>query len=58
MERKRDKQLNIRCTERELDMLAALAEADGLSVSDWVRQSIRKAYKRAFPSERSEERRT
>ncbi len=36
--------LNVRVTDEEGEMLKALAEAQGLSASDVVRQMIRRAY--------------
>ena len=48
-ERKRARVLNVRLAEEETTMLAALAEQDGLSVSDWVRRAIRTSFRRAFP---------
>ena len=44
----RDKNLNVRVSDEELQMLAELAEHDGLTVSDWLRQTFRKAYRRVF----------
>jgi uncharacterized protein (DUF1778 family) len=37
----RTKALNVRLVQAEADMLAALAEREGMSVSDWVRTTIR-----------------
>ncbi len=38
---KREHLLNVRMHEAEGRMLSALAEADGITVSEWVRNSIR-----------------
>ncbi|HEX7668382.1 MAG TPA: hypothetical protein VF395_02305 [Polyangiaceae bacterium] len=48
-ERKRERVLNVRLTEEETTMVAALAEQDGLNVSDWVRRTIRTTFRKAFP---------
>jgi uncharacterized protein (DUF1778 family) len=40
----RPKNLNVRLTEEEDRMLAAVAEHQGLSVSDAIRQYIRRAF--------------
>lgn len=40
----RDKNLNVRASAAEMKMLAAVADAMGLSGSDVVRQLIRQAY--------------
>lgn len=45
----RDKMLNIRISEDEDRMLKALAEHQGMSISDVVRQYIRRAFAEAFP---------
>jgi len=47
--RKRGRVLNVRLTEEETTMVAALAEQDGLNVSDWVRRTIRTSFRKAFP---------
>jgi len=47
-ERKRTKHLNVRLTDEETRMLEALAQNDGLSISDWIRQSVRHAFRRTF----------
>jgi hypothetical protein len=41
--------VNVRMTDDEAEMLKALAEREGLSASDIVRQYIRKAHAKAFP---------
>ncbi len=35
--------VNVRMTEEEYEMLTAVTEANGLSMSDWLRQAFRKA---------------
>jgi uncharacterized protein (DUF1778 family) len=45
----RDKMLNIRISDDEDRMLKALAEYTGLSISDVIRQYIRRAFAEAFP---------
>ena len=45
----RDKKLTIRIAAEEIAMLAALAEADGVSQSDYVRLFIRRAHAERFP---------
>jgi hypothetical protein len=49
VERQREKTWNVRVTEQENEMLQALAEHQGLSVSDVLRQLVRRAYAQAFP---------
>jgi len=49
VERKRERVLNVRLAEDETRMVAALAELDGLNISDWVRRTIRVAFRKAFP---------
>lgn len=44
----RDKNLNVRMSAEEAEMLLALAEKDGVSQSDFVRLFIRRAYAEAF----------
>jgi len=44
----RDEKFQLRVTAEERQMLEALAERDGYSASDKVRQLIRKAYVDAF----------
>ncbi len=49
----RPKLLNVRMTEAEIEMIKELAEADGLSQSDIVRQLVRHAHAERFgPSPR------
>jgi hypothetical protein len=45
---KRDRVLNVRLIESEAAMLAALAEREGMSVSDWVRVTLRVEHALAF----------
>jgi uncharacterized protein (DUF1778 family) len=49
VERSRERMVNVRMTDDEADMLKALAEHEGLSASDIVRQYIRRAFAKAFP---------
>jgi hypothetical protein len=35
-------------TDDELAMLDAVAERDSISVSDWIRQAVRTAFRKAF----------
>jgi hypothetical protein len=49
VERQREKTWNVRVTEHENEMLKALAEHQGLSVSDVLRQLVRRAHAAAFP---------
>lgn len=44
----RDRYLTLRASKEERDMLKALAEREGLTASDYVRQFIRRAYEKAF----------
>jgi len=46
----REKRINVRVSEVELEMLNVLAEADGVSQSDFLRLHIRKAYAERFPT--------
>jgi uncharacterized protein (DUF1778 family) len=52
VDRSRTLNLNVRVNADEGDMLRALAEREGLSASDIVRQYIRRAYAEAFPPKR------
>lgn len=45
----RTKALNVRVTDDEDRMLKALAEHQGMSISDVIRQYIRRAFLEAFP---------
>ena len=44
----RDQLFNVRLTSDERAMLTALAERDGVTASDWVRLTVRRAYAEAF----------
>lgn len=44
----RDYKLNVRMALEEGDMLRKLAERDGISQSDWIRLTVRRAYIAAF----------
>jgi predicted DNA binding CopG/RHH family protein len=44
----RDKKLTVMMSDRELVMIRELAEHEGLSVSDWLRQALRRAHAEAF----------
>lgn len=48
MTESRTRQVNLRMTDAEYVMLTAVAEYEGLTLSDWIRQSFRKAYRRIF----------
>lgn len=52
-ERTRERVINIRVTEDEERMAKAVADHQGLSVSDIIRQFIRRAFAEAFPAKRS-----
>lgn len=45
---KRTHNLNVRISDEELAMLARLAERDGITSSDWLRITIRRAHTRVF----------
>lgn len=45
----RDKSLRVRVAEDELRMVQELAEADGVTASDYVRLFIRRAHAEKFP---------
>ncbi len=47
-ERRRVKTLNVRMLDDELSMIDAMAEREGISISDWVRQTVRASYRKAF----------
>ncbi len=53
VERQRTGTLTIRVSEDEDRMLKAVAQHQGLNVSDVVRQYIRSAFAEAFPPKRS-----
>jgi hypothetical protein len=46
----RDKSLRVRVAEDELRMVQELAEADGVTASDYVRLFIRRAHAERFPA--------
>jgi uncharacterized protein (DUF1778 family) len=48
----RIKTLNVRVTDDEDRMLKALAEHQGMSISDVIRQYIRRAFAEAFPQKK------
>lgn len=48
----RTERIALRLTPEESDVVAALAEASGLSVSDVVRQAIRQAYAAEFKKQK------
>ena len=52
VDRQRERALNVRISEDEERMLKALSSHHGLSVSDIVRQAIRRAFAEAFPPRR------
>jgi uncharacterized protein (DUF1778 family) len=49
----RTKTINVRVTDDEDRMLKALAEHQGMSISDVIRQYIRKAFAEAFPPKKT-----
>lgn len=51
-EGKRDQMITIRLSREEYDMVNAVAKHEGLTLSDWIRQSFRKAYRRIFGGKR------
>jgi uncharacterized protein (DUF1778 family) len=53
VERRRTGTLNIRVSDDEERMLKALAEHQGLSVSDVIRQYVRRAFAEAFPPKKT-----
>lgn len=53
----REKRLNVRVSDEEMEMLKALAEAEGLRQSDVLRLFIRRAYVDRFGSEPSPKKR-
>jgi hypothetical protein len=50
--RKRPKLLTVRTNETEMDMVQALADLEGLSVSEWVRNMIRYEHALTFGTQR------
>ena len=52
MGEQRDKLINLRATSEEVAMLHALAERDGISASDLLRQFIRRSYAAVFGEKR------
>jgi uncharacterized protein (DUF1778 family) len=53
VERQRTLNLNVRVTDDETRMLKALAEHQGMSASDVIRQYIRRAFIEAFPPKKA-----
>jgi len=49
VDRTRTRTLNVRVTDEEGEMARALAERHGLTISDVIRQYIRRAFVEAFP---------
>jgi len=49
----REKMLNVRITDDENRMLKALAEHQGMSVSDVIRQYVRRAFAETFSPKRA-----
>jgi uncharacterized protein (DUF1778 family) len=54
-ERKRGKNVNIRLTDEEFEMLTAVATHGGLTLSDWIRQSFRQAFRKLFGAKKKPE---
>jgi hypothetical protein len=52
VERAREKTWNVRVTEQEDEMLRRLAEHQGLSISDVLRQLVRRAFADAFATKK------
>ena len=50
--RKRQRVLVVRTNDTEMDMVQELADLEGLSVSEWVRNVIRREYTLAHPPRR------
>jgi hypothetical protein len=44
VERRRDKLLNVRVLDAEMEMLGELAERERVSMSEWIRNNIRKEH--------------
>jgi uncharacterized protein (DUF1778 family) len=53
VERTRTRALNIRVTDDEDRMVKALAEHQGMSISDVIRQYIRRAFAETFPPKKT-----
>ena len=53
----RDKSLRVRVSAEELDMVQALADAEGITASDIVRLYIRRAYAERFGETKPRKRR-
>jgi predicted HicB family RNase H-like nuclease len=53
VERQRERTLNVRIDENEGRMLRALSEHQGVSISDVIRQYIRRAFAEAFPTKKT-----
>jgi hypothetical protein len=58
VERRRDKGLTVRMLDTELTMLDELAEREGVSVSEWIRNVIRREHLVAFSSKPARTRKT
>jgi predicted DNA binding CopG/RHH family protein len=52
----RDRRLTIRLSDEELAMVAALAEVDGVSQSDYLRLFIRRAHAEKFGDKKPKKR--
>jgi hypothetical protein len=48
VERKRERAVIVRLTDDERAMLQAIADYDGVSLSDWMRRSVRLAFRKTF----------
>jgi hypothetical protein len=44
VERRREKLLNVRVLDAEMKMLGELAQREGVSMSEWIRNCIRKEH--------------
>ena len=49
VERKRDRLLQVRMHDVEVEMLDVVADSEGLTASEWVRQAIRHRYSELPP---------
>lgn len=49
----RTKRLHMLLSDEEHDMLSQLAAADGLTVSDWLRLTLRRAHEKRIASQRA-----